>query len=42
MDKILNIRVSSLNDELDIDDVELHLEERGWIVESLFIEQEEN
>ena len=39
MEKILNIRVSSVHDELDLDDVSELLEERGYIVESLFVEQ---
>ena len=37
----VNIRVSTFNNDFDLDEIESLLEERGWIVEHLFVEQEE-
>ena len=41
MEQILNIRVSSMNEDFDLYEVESLLEERGWMVEHLFVEPEE-
>ena len=42
METIANIRVSIMNEELDINEICSPLEERGWIIESAFIEQVED
>ena len=36
------LRVTIMNEKLDIDQICTPLEQMGWIIESAFIEQEEN
>ena len=41
METTANIRVTIMNEYLDIDQICSPLEERGWIIENAFIETEE-